>query len=109
MKRPPFSIPACHVALAEAVAAIGDGDLAVGSNLGGDLLALAIGGLLDIGDHVGACVVRLVVVEKREMPLPDAFDPGQLGEPQIGILLIGRGWLARDDDRLYARVGLPKA
>jgi len=26
MKRPPISIPACHVALAEAVAAIGDGD-----------------------------------------------------------------------------------
>jgi hypothetical protein len=61
---PASLVPACHVALAEAVAAIGNGDLAVGSNFGGDLVALAIGGVLDICNHVGRCVVRRVVVEE---------------------------------------------
>ena len=107
--RPHPSVPSLRaagdVALAEAVAAVGDGELAVRRDRGLDLVALAVRGLFEVRDHVGRGVVRGVLVDQRQVALPDAFDARQLRHSQIRILLVGRRLRVGDRLRRERRTG----
>jgi hypothetical protein len=46
-------------------------------------VALAVGSLFEVRDHVRRSVVGRVLVQQRQMPLPNAFSARKLGVPQI--------------------------
>src|SRR5262245_194901 len=85
-----FSGPelACHVALAEPVASVRDREPAVALHRRLDPVALALVGFLEVRDHVGRRVVAWILVDQRQVPLPDAFDAGELGGAGVTVSLV---------------------
>src|SRR5438132_9649003 len=77
-----------HVGLAEPVAAIRDGELTIRSNRSSKRVPLALRGLFEIRNLVRRGVVGRVLVQQRQMPLPDAFGARKLGVSQISDPLV---------------------
>src|SRR5260370_40000942 len=77
-----------HVGLAEPVAAIGERELAVRRHGRVDPVALALGGLLEVRDHVGRRIVARIFVQQRQVALPDAFQSPQVRPSQAPISLV---------------------
>src|SRR5258707_72130 len=73
------------VGFAEPVAAIGDGELAIRCDRRTNPMSLALRGVLEIGDHVRRRVVAGILIQQRQVLLPDAFHARRLRQPEVGI------------------------
>src|SRR5712692_8845969 len=98
-----------HVGLTESVAAVRDGELAVPTDRRTDSIPLVRGPVLEVRDHVFRRIVVRVLIEQRQVLLPDAFDSRQLGKSEIRNFFIRSDLRTRGRYRFDAIVNLPHA
>src|SRR6185436_12834685 len=72
-----------NVGFAEAVPTIRDGERSVRRDRSANPVAFAFGRFLEVRDHVFRGIRSLVLLEQREVALPDTFDPWCLRDSLI--------------------------